>query len=219
MRYLSVNDGEEWRVRMKALMALAPLALTSCITLPHEPTPGWQCRDASPDRVYDAYANVAADGTLLETYWFWAWRDDDAQWAIRAYAGDGVYRRRVPVPLDGMTTADIQIFGTRGSGQVVLSHHDGENAFADPIAAGKKGETIVRLDWDKLVELARSDAPLYATRKDETGEIFSRAVPKEVVLLGADLLDEARAGLREMVADPANRCIAVDDLYPEIILT
>lgn len=206
-------------MRLKALMALAPLLLAGCIALPHEPTPGWQCQSTSPDRRFDAHANVAADGTLLETHWFWAWRDDGAKWAIRAYAGDGTYRAREPVPFDGMTTGEIQIFGAQGTGQVVLSHDDGEAAFADPIVTGKAGETVVRFDWDKLVELARGDAPLYAVRRDENGAVFSRAVPKQRILLGADIMDEAKAELREMVVDPANRCIPVDDLYPEIILT
>lgn len=206
-------------MNMKALIALAPLVLSACITLPHEPTPGWQCRYASPDSPFDAHANVAADGTVLETHWFWSWRDDSSQWAMRAFAGDGTYRAREPVPLDGMTTAEIQVFGAQGLGQVVLSRHDGEDAFADPIVAGKSGDTMLRLDWAALVELEHSDAPLYVARQDENGAIFSRAVPKEVILLGADILDEAKAGLREMIADPASRCIPVDDLYPDIIVT
>lgn len=200
-----------------ACLALG-LLLGGCVTA-HRPTPGWQCRADPSGALADAYANVAADGTLLETSWYWTWRDYDQGLAIHAYAGDGTYRRGDPVPLDGNTTALITVSGEIGSGSVVLSHERDAAAFASPIATGLPGENGTRIDMARLVELARSDAPIYAARRDKGGTITSRTLPKDEIVDGAALLADVLADLRAKVAAPAASCIAVDDLYPEIIVT
>lgn len=206
-------------MRVKVLMALASFAVGGCITLPHEPTPGWQCRAAPYGHYSEAFANVALDGKLLETSWYWNWRNDSQGWSLRAYAGDGHYRRGEPVPLDGPTEVGIFTFGASGASQVVLSHVEGETAFASAIETGAPGDGNVKLDWDRLVALARETAPLYAVRRGKDGTTASLALPKDEIVMGADILAETLADLREKVADPANNCVAVDDLYPEIIVT
>ncbi len=77
----------------------------------------------------------------------------------------------------------------------------------------------VTIDWGRLTARARDARPLWLLRRYQSGHIESVEISKSDILIGEERLQEVRAKLAGMVADHANRCIATNDLYPEIIVT
>ncbi|WP_156170840.1 hypothetical protein [Croceicoccus naphthovorans] len=196
------------------------MLLSACITTPHQPTPGWQCQASALGGHVSGSADVAQDGRMLLALWSWRSPSNDNGVGVVAYSGDGNART-----LDAETTAAIHFGAHYGTGPVVLAQAAGQEGWQHPIVVGQDGpqEASLRLDWNALVRLAKMDAPLYALRRDGKGDggggVLSHELLKEDILIGSEALADMRTELGAKVADPANQCIAVDDLYPEIIVT
>lgn len=201
----------------RTLAALSALTLlTSCITLPHRPTPGWQCQAQAPSGHARASADLATDGSLILALWSWNMPGYALPYAVAAYSGDGNARR-----YDAPTTGVVRLPPAPGKAELALAHMPGEDGWQAAIARGSaKGlRDEVTIDWDRLTALARQSEPVWVLRRHATGLVKSVEVSKDEILAGERALAEVRAALAAMVADPANQCVKVDDLYPEIIVT
>lgn len=191
------------------------LALSSCITLPHKPTPGWSCVASVPGAAR-ASADLAEDGSLLQALWSWSWRADGDAYAISAFADDGnAHAYHAP------TTVAVVLPAMSSVGTVVLSNQPGDAGWASPIVTGGAMERVngLTVSWDRLVVLAGKAEPLYALRRVGSGPVMSVRVAKQPILDGARQLSVARALLSKMVAERDRHCQHVEDLYPAIILT
>lgn len=191
------------------------LALSSCITPAHKPTPGWSCVVSVPGTAH-ASADLAEDGSLLLALWSWNWHADGATYAISAFADDGNAHSY------GAPTTGVVVLPTLSSvATVVLSHQPGDAGWANPVVTGGDMEPLngLSVNWDRLVVVAGKAEPLFALRRLGSGPVMSVEIAKQPVLDGARQLSEARALLSMMVADRERHCQHVDDLYPEIIPT